>query len=77
MAQQQRICLQYRRREDAGSIPGSGRSSGGENGTSLQYSCMENPMDRGAQEATVHGAAKSWPELNTDRSHSTTGQTLY
>ena len=33
---------------DLGSIPGSGRSSGGENGNPLQYSCLENPMDKGA-----------------------------
>ena len=34
--------------DDLGSIPGSGRSSGGENGNPLQYSCLENPMDKGA-----------------------------
>ena len=45
---------------DAGSIPGSGRSPEGGNGNPLQYSCMENPMDRGAWQATVHRAAKSW-----------------
>ena len=44
---------------DLGSIPGSGRSPGGGNGDSLQYSCMGNPMDRGAWQATVHGVAKS------------------
>ena len=37
---------------DLGSIPGSGRSSGGGNGNLLQYSCLENPMDRGAWWAT-------------------------
>ena len=42
-----------------GLIPGSGRSPGGESGTPLQYSCVENPMDRGAWWATVHGVAKS------------------
>ena len=42
---------------DAGSIPGSGRSSGGGHGNPLQYSCLENPMDRGAWQA-VHGVAK-------------------
>ena len=42
-----------------GSFPGSGRSSGGEYGNPLQYSCLENPMDRGASLATVHGVAKS------------------
>ena len=45
---------------DAGSILGLGRSLGGENGNILQYSCLKNPMDRGARQATVHGAAKSW-----------------
>ena len=45
---------------DAGLIPGSGRSSGGGNSNSLQYSCLDNPMDRGAWWATVYGVAKSW-----------------
>ena len=44
---------------DPGSIPRSGRSPGEGNGNPLQYSCLENPMDRGAWQATVHGAAKS------------------
>ena len=44
---------------DAGSTPGSGRSPEGGHGNSLQYSCMENPMDRGAWRATVHEVAKS------------------
>ena len=44
---------------DVGSLPGSGRSPGGGHGSSLQYSCLENPMDRGAWQATVHGIAKS------------------
>ena len=44
---------------DVGSIPGLGRSPGGRNGTPLQYSCLENPMDRGAWWAPVLGAAKS------------------
>ena len=44
---------------DLSSIPGSGRSPGGGHGNPLQYSCMENPMDRGAWRATVHGVAKS------------------
>ena len=43
-----------------GSIPGSGRSPGEGNGNPLQYSCLENPMDRGAWWATVHGVTKSW-----------------
>ena len=45
---------------DAGSIPGSGRSPGGENGNPLQYSCLENSMDRGAWQATIHRITKSW-----------------
>ena len=44
---------------DLGSIPGSERSPGEGNGNPLQYSCLENPMDRGAWWATVHGVAKS------------------
>ena len=44
---------------DLGLIPGSGRSPGEENGNPLQYSCLENPMDRGAWQAVVHGVAKS------------------
>ena len=44
--------------KEAGSIPRSGRSPGGEHGTPLQYSCLENPMDRGAWQATVHGITK-------------------
>ena len=43
---------------DLGSIPGSGRSPGEGRGNPLQYSGLENPMDRGAWWATVHGAAK-------------------
>ena len=43
-----------------GSIPGWGRSPGEGNGNPLQYSCLENPMDRGAWWATVRGVAKSW-----------------
>ena len=45
---------------DPGSIPGSGRSPGEVNGYPLQYSCLENPMDRRAWQATVHGVTKSW-----------------
>ena len=45
---------------DAGSIPGSGRSPGGGHGNPLQYSCLENPIDREAWRATVHRVAKSW-----------------
>ena len=49
---------------DPGSIPGSGRSPGEGNGNPLQDSCLENPMDREAWWATVHGVAKSWTRLN-------------
>ena len=48
---------------DAGSIPGSGRSPGGGHGHSLQYSCLENPTDKGASWATVHGVARSRTQL--------------
>ena len=44
---------------DVGSIPGSERSPGVGNGNPLQYSCLENPVDRGAWQATVHGVAES------------------
>ena len=44
---------------DAGSIPGSGRSPGGGHGNALQYSGLQNPMDRRAWRATVHGVAES------------------
>ena len=44
---------------DLGLIPGLGRSPGGGHGNPLQYSCLENSMDRGAWRATVHGVAKS------------------
>ena len=49
---------------DVGSIPGSGKSPGGGNGNPLQYSCLENPMDRGARRATVHEVTKSQTQLN-------------
>ena len=47
-----------------GSIPGSGRSPGGWHGNPLWYSCLENPMDRGAWWGTVQGVAKSKTQLN-------------
>ena len=50
---------------DAGLNPGLGRSSGVGNGNLLQYSCLKNPMDRGARQATVHGVAKSQTGLST------------
>ena len=52
---------------DTGSIPGSGRSPGGGHGTPLQYSCLENPMDRGAWRATVQGVVKSRTRPSTHR----------
>ena len=45
---------------DAGSIPGSGRSTGGGYGIPPQYSCLENPMNRGAWQATVHRVTQSY-----------------
>ena len=47
-----------------GQIPWSGGSPGEGNGNPLQYSCLENPMDRGAWKATVHGVTKSWTRLS-------------
>ena len=49
---------------DPGWIPGSGRSPGEWIVYPLQYSCLENPVDRGAWWATVHGVAKSWTRLS-------------
>ena len=49
---------------DPGSIPGSGRSPGEGNGKPLQYSCLENPKDGGAWQATLHGVAKSWTRMS-------------
>ena len=46
--------------EDSGLIPGSGRSPGEGNGNPLHYSCLENSMDRGVWQATVHEVANSW-----------------
>ena len=48
---------------DVGLIPGSRRSPGGGNGNPLQYSYLENPMGRGAWQATVHRVAKIWTQL--------------
>ena len=56
-------CLAYNA-GDLGSIPGSGRSSEEGNGNLLQYSCLENPIDRGAWWAIVHRVAKSQTRLN-------------
>ena len=48
---------------DVGSFPGLRRSPGRGHGNLLQYSCLENPMDRENWQATVHGVAKSWTRL--------------
>ena len=49
---------------DLGSIPGLGRSPGGRHGNPLQYSRLENPTDRGARQATVHGVTNSQTRLS-------------
>ena len=49
-----------RNARDASLIPGSGKSRGEENGNPLQYSCLENSMERRAWWATVHGVTNSW-----------------
>ena len=58
-----------RDKRDKGSDLGSGRSPGGGHGNLLQYSCLENPMDGGAWQATVHGVAKCWAQLKLLRMH--------
>ena len=58
---------------DAGSIPGSGRSPGEGNGNPLQYSCLENPMDRGAWWDTVHGVTQSRMLLKPLSTHTQDG----
>ena len=57
---------------DLSSIPGLGRSPGGGHDNPLQYSCLENPTDRGAWRATVHGVAKSWTRLKWLSLHAST-----
>ena len=54
---------------DPGSILGSGRSSGEGNGYPLQYSCLENSMDKGTWQAIVQGVAKSWTQLSDFHHH--------
>ena len=56
-------------RRDASSVSGLGRLPGGGNGKPLQYSCLENPMDRGAGQATVHRVAKSQTQLKQLSTH--------
>ena len=58
--------------EDKGSVPGSGRSPGAGNGNPLQYSCLENPMNRGAWWVTVQRVPKSRIQLNTNVLHTET-----
>ena len=53
-----------RQAEDTGSVPGSGRSPGERNDNPLQCSCLGNPMDGEAWQATVHGVTQSWTQLN-------------
>ena len=48
---------------DAGLIPELGRSPGGKHSNPLQYSCLENPIDRGAWRATVYGVTQNWTRL--------------
>ena len=59
---------------DAGSIPGLGRYPEEGNGNPLQYSCLGNPMDKGAWQSTVHGVAKSKTQVSA---HITTTTYLY
>ena len=57
---------------DMGSVPGLGRSPGGGHGNPLQYSCLENPMDRGPWWAIVHRVAKTWTRLKQLSTHTPT-----
>ena len=61
---------------DLGSIPGLGRSTGEGNGNPLQYSCLENPMERGAWQATVHWVTKSQTRLSDFTSMTNLGSIL-
>ena len=54
---------------DADSIPELGRSPGGRQGNPLHHSCLENPMDRGAWQATVHRVAKNWTQIKQLSTH--------
>ena len=66
------LACQRRRYKRCGFDPGWGRSSGGGHGNPLHYSCLENPMDRGAGQATVHRVAQSWTRqkrLSTHDAH--------
>ena len=61
---------------DASLISGSGRFPRGGNGNPLQYTCLENSMDRGASQAIAYGATKSWTQLNIG-AHTTTQTNIY
>ena len=69
VAQGWRICLQYRSHRRCGFNPGWKRSPGGGHGNPLQYSCLENPMDRGAWWATVCGVTRVWHDWATRHTH--------
>ena len=63
---------------DAGLILGLGRAPGGEHGNPLWYSCLEDPMDRGAWRAMVHGVTKSWTRLKRlNTAHNTACVSMY
>ena len=64
---------QYRRRKRCSLIPELGRYPGGGHSNPLQYSCLENPMDKGAWQATVHRVAKSWTPLKRLTTYHTHG----
>ena len=54
---------------DVGLTPGSGRSPGGGHGTPLQHSCLGNPTERGARQATVHSVKQGWTRLKRPNTH--------
>ena len=64
-------------RRDAGSILAAGRSPGGEHDNPPQYSCLENPMDRGAWWATVHGVTKGQTQLKGLSKHTVVNGRIY
>ena len=62
---------------DMGSMPGSGRSPGRGHGNPLEYSCLENPMDRGAWQVTAHWVAKSWTRLKQLSKHAYSATVIF
>ena len=76
VTQWKRTCLPIQETRVAGSIPGPGRFPEGGSGNPLQYSCLGNPMDRGAWWATVQGVARSRTRLNTQAADRTSGRTV-